>query len=107
MAKLLFERGRKHDDVVYVHQAGLPLEPRKDYINGPLEHHRSVGEPQGHFLEPEGSAVARKSRLVVVFVPDGDLPKTPVAVKSSEELSSPSESMHSSTRGSGKAFNRR
>ncbi len=86
MAKVLFERGRKRNDVVHVNQAGLPLEPRKDYIDGPLERRRCVREPKGPFLEPKGSAVAPESRLVEVFIPSGDLLKTAVAVKSSEEL---------------------
>ncbi len=71
MANVLFERGRKHGDVVDVHQAGMPLEPREDYIDDSLECRRCVGKPKGHFLEPEGSAVARKSRLFAVLILDG------------------------------------
>ncbi len=77
MTRVLFERGRKHDDVVDLNQAGLPLESRKDYIHGPLERRRCVSEHKVHFLEPESSAVARESRLVAVFILDGDLPKNP------------------------------
>ncbi len=41
--------GENTIDVVDVNQAGLPLEPRKDYIDGPLERRRFVCEPKKAF----------------------------------------------------------
>ncbi len=70
MAKVKFELGRELVDFIDVNRARLSHEPRKDYIDGPLERRRGVDEPKGNFGGPEFSSVARERRLVAVFVSD-------------------------------------
>ncbi len=93
MAMVLFESGQEQDDVVDVNQAGLPLQPHNDDIDGPLEHRRGVAEPMtAPLLHVKVDLSLSSSRI-------GICQKTQLLSTVVKTFAPPSESMHSSIRG--------
>ncbi len=86
MPKVIVERRREDDDVVNMHQARLPLEPREDDIYCTLKRRRGVRKPEGHLLESKSTAMTCKCRLVAILLAVGYLPETPIAIQCRKEL---------------------
>lgn len=75
---------RENNHVIQVNQARLPLDSRKDHINGPLERSGRVSETKG---EPDvliGPFVTGECRLVLVLEGHRDLPITSVGIQHRE-----------------------
>lgn len=69
-----------YNDVLNVHQRILSLDPREDYMDGPLEGRGGVFQPEGHSRELQEIHVGRERLLVPVGLVHFNLPLSALAV---------------------------
>jgi len=79
------------DDVVEAHEATLPLEPREDHVDGPLEGLLGVRQTKGEADLAICPLVTDEGRLVAILVRHGVLPIPRVAVERGKHLGVPEE----------------